>query len=993
MNMLGNSLNNWNYFKASWNNYAIATELNKKSNPVQVSTLLSVIGKECYEVYENLPLTVDERKDNDSIISKLTEYFEPQRNIIYERYLFNSATQRSENKIDQFVNELRKLASTCEYGTLSDELIRDRIVIGISDSSMRARLLRESDLTLNRAIDMCRASEQATCQLRELDHDSEVVQYTKHNKSNHKNNKAQNDKKSRGINVTNCQYCGRSHKKGQCPAFGKKCNKCKQIGHFGKMCAIRSKSQELNMCEENSENSDSAYTINSRPHSNTKQYFTVLQVKPIDSVNMFPMKFQVDSGATCNTMNLHDYKQLTKIEPLPSKTRLKTYSNTIIKPVGQTTLKCRAGSVVKNVHFEIVKDAPTSLLSGKASEELDLIQFNAEHLLHNVTVELSEEQVVNEYSDVFKGLGKLDAKYHIDIDDSVPAVQCTKRRIPMSVRSALKDKLDDLVDKNIITKVTTPTQWVSNIVCVQRNNKLRICLDPVNLNKAIRRCHYPIATVEEISSNLAKAKVFSVVDAKDGFLQVELDRDSSELTTFWTPHGRFRWLRMPFGLSSSPEVFQRKLDECLEGLENIQVIADDILIYGTGDTTEEAVLQHDKAMLALLNRCREQGLKLNSRKLKFKLDKVAYMGHVFSSEGLLPDPEKVSAVSDMPIPENVAAVHRLLGVVTYMAKFVPKLSTIAEPLRRLTHKDSVFEWSEEQDRAVSQIKAVLCSAPVLQYYDVKKETTIECDSSEHGLGAVVTQEGKPVAYASRTLTSTERNYAQIEKEALAVVFACERFEQYIMGKETTVLSDHKPLMNIFAKPILTSPKRLQRMRLRLQKYTIKVQYKPGSQMHISDTLSRATLPISSRDNSTPNYLVFQLKREEDTRAELENVCMKDDLFVTDERLNGIRRHTKTDSTLQTLMNVVKKGFPEDKNELPVCVRDYWSYRGELSTQDGLVYRGTRIIIPVKMRSQLLTRAHASHLGIQYTVNTAKEIMFWPRMHSELVKTVKRCQTC
>ena len=163
------------------------------------------MGKECFEVYENLPLTVNERNDSDIIISKLTEYFEPQRNIIYERYLFNSATQRSENKIDQFVNELRKLASTydtCEYGTLSDELTRDRIVTGISDSSMRACLLRESDLTLNKAIDMCRASEQATCQLKELDHDSEVVQYTKHNKSNHKNNKAQNDKKSRGSNVT-----------------------------------------------------------------------------------------------------------------------------------------------------------------------------------------------------------------------------------------------------------------------------------------------------------------------------------------------------------------------------------------------------------------------------------------------------------------------------------------------------------------------------------------------------------------------------------------------------------------------------------------------------------------------------------------------------------------------------------------------------------------------------------------------------------------------
>ena len=191
---------------------------------------------------------------------------------------------------------------------------------------------------------MCsRASEQAICQLRKLDYNSHIVQHTKHNRSYHKNNKTQYDKKSRGSNVTNCQYCERSHKKGQCPAFGKHSNKCKQIGHFLKLCVTSSKSQELNIREENSENSDSACTINSRSHSNTKEYFTVLQVKPIDSVNMFHMKFQVDSSATCNTMNLHDYKQLTNMEnmeALPSNTRLVTYSSTIIKPVRQTTLKC-----------------------------------------------------------------------------------------------------------------------------------------------------------------------------------------------------------------------------------------------------------------------------------------------------------------------------------------------------------------------------------------------------------------------------------------------------------------------------------------------------------------------------------------------------------------------------------------------------------------------------------------------------------------------------
>ena len=176
--------------------------------------------------------------------------------------------------------------------------------------------------------------------------------------------------------------------------------------------------------------------------------------------------------------------------------------------------------------------------------------------------------------------------------------------------------------------------------------------------------------MEDIAPKLTQAQVFSVVNAKDGFLQVVLDEPSSYLRTFWIPFGRFRWLRMPFGIKSAPEEFQRRLDECLEGLENISVTHDDKVIFGSGETTEEATASHDVAFKALLDRCRERGLKLNKKKLRFKLSKVAYMAHILGSEGLQADPEKMPAIQNMPRPTDVDGVQRLIGVVTYLSKFL-----------------------------------------------------------------------------------------------------------------------------------------------------------------------------------------------------------------------------------------------------------------------------------------------------------------------------------
>ena len=226
-------------------------------------------------------------------------------------------------------------------------------------------------------------------------------------------------------------------------------------------------------------------------------------------------------------------------------------------------------------------------------------------------------------------------------------------------------------------------------VAVRKLGKIRLCIDPKDLNKAITRPHYPLPTIEDILSKLTNAKVFSVLDAQKGFWQIELDESSSFLTTFWTSFGRFRWLRMPFGISSAPEEFQRRQHEVLENLNGVDVIAEDILVYGRGETYEEALADHDKYLKALLQRARDVNLKFNKDKLQLRLSSIPYMGHLITAEGLKPDPRKTQAIQFMQKPKDQAAVQRYLGFVNYLSKFLPKLSTLFEPLRELTKKNAI----------------------------------------------------------------------------------------------------------------------------------------------------------------------------------------------------------------------------------------------------------------------------------------------------------------
>ena len=593
---------------------------------------------------------------------------------------------------------------------------------------------------------------------------------------------------------------------------------------------------------------------------------------------------------------------------------------------------------------------------------------------------------------MFEGLGCMGDAYHIDVDTTIRPVQHVPRRVPVAMKEPLKHKLVELTKQGIITKVEESTPWISNMVAILKPNKLRLCIDPRDLNKVIKRPKYQMPTLEEILPTLTKAKVFTVLDAKDSFHQVKLDDASSYLTTFWTPFGRYRYLRMPFGISSAPEEFQRRMHTTLQGLSGVEVITDDILVFECGDTVEEWQRDHDANLQGLLQRAREKNLKLNKKKLKLCQSEVSYMGHHLTRDGLRPDPAKVRAIKDVPRPDNKKAVERFLGCMQYLSRFLPHLSEVAAPLRVLTEQSAIFTWQTQQEEAFQALKTMITTVPVLKFYDLE-EATIQCDASEKGLGATLLQKGQPVALISRSLTKAEQNYAQIKKECLAIVFACERFNQYIHGRDQTVVqTDHRPLVPIFSKPIYNAPKRLQRMLLRLQKYTLMVVYCPGKEMFIADMLSGAYLHEEPSKNKR-DYQMFQLTEEAQVYKEIEEIDPAKHVRLSAKGIVDLRKATIQDDTLSELAKVIRHGWPDLKQNVPLSIRAFWPFRDELVVDNSIIFKGTKVVIPKSMRTLMLQRIHTSHQGPDACVRRARDVIFWPGMASEIQHLASQCSTC
>lgn len=376
------------------------------------------------------------------------------------------------------------------------------------------------------------------------------------------------------------------------------------------------------------------------------------------------------------------------------------------------------------------------------------------------------------------------------------------------------------------------------------------------------------------------------------------------------------------------------------------------------------------------------------------MQQVSYFGHLLTADRVKADQAKVDAVVNMPNPENVLQMQSLIGMATYLTKFLPKLSEVCEPLRRLTRKDVEFIWTSEQEESVKRLKELATSTPVLKFYDVNEPVEIECDASSVGLGAVLMQNSQPVMYASKALSKSEQNYAQIEKECLAILHACTRFDQYVTGRKLIkVVTDHMPLVSIFKKPLLMAPKRIQRMLIKLKKYRIELNYKRGKEMHIADILSRRFPAEDDKNTPFEEEEVYELRQIKKIFKEIEQVSSISEIDIEDDMLNAIRTTTKADPEMIELREIVVVGWPEHRNAVNPKQRPYWNVRDEIVAANGFLFRGDRIIIPSTLRTQMIESLHYGHPGIVACIRRAKDTMYWPQMTEHIKSKIESCQAC
>ena len=609
---------------------------------------------------------------------------------------------------------------------------------------------------------------------------------------------------------------------------------------------------------------------------------------------------------------------------------------------------------------------------------------------------LTKGIVLEVFKDVHTGLGTLGPPLHISMNPNVTPVQAHPHRCPVAKEPKVAEAIRDMEKQGILKKVTEPTAWISNSVYREKpDGSLRVCIDPSQtINKAIEVPKYPIPTVDELLPKLSNAKIFSCVDVYKGFSNIVLDESSSFLTTMHTPIGRYRWLRMPFGVSLGPEEYQRRQHEVLEGLKGVVNKADDILVFGSGETVEEAEKDHDMNLWNLMLRCKEVNLKLNPKKFQFKVKEVTWMGHLLSGNGVAPHPDRVQAIVDMNPPQDVKGVQRFLGMCNYLSRFTPNLAEIVKPLTELTHVNAVWSWSSQHDQAFKEAKRVIANATTLRYFDVNKPCVLQVDASDTGLGGALLQEGQPVAFTSSTLSATEINYAPIEKECLAIKVACTKFYQYLYSKQDVVVhSDHQPLETIFKKPLRSAPKRLQRMMLQLQPFKFTVVYKKGKYMYLADTLSRAALKQPAPSGTQEEvFQCYSGDAQELFRAELESLEL-DSPEIQPSTLEEIRVATQGDRTLSALCQFVAHGWPPDKSHVPTVLRHYYPCRDELAVYHGVVYKSHKVIIPLQLQSTMVRKLHQGHQGGESMVRRAREVMYWPGMRAAILQESANCSVC
>jgi transposase InsO family protein len=979
----------WPNWARRYRRFRSANDIAGLEGEVQVDQLLYCMGDEAEVIFSNLtvrtdagvvnPLTNAQKKEFGTVMTAFEQYFMPKVNHVDFRIEFNSRTQKDSESIEEYVRELHKLVEFCEYPD-KDNMMRDRFVTGVTDKQLEKELrLKGNTLTLSEAISIARNWERVNNRMTgasastSSDGKSQVDAINKSKRPSQGGRRgrggkstARGDRSQSGATGANskCENCGMVHKDGwSCPAKGKKCLKCHKFGHFRAACRAQGV-KELTTQEE-------GYFLGALNTVQSDEGPWMAKLPIQDTI----VQFKVDSGADVSVISEQTYKMIKPKPALePTRDVLKSVSGKVpCMGTFMTETKLPSGQRYKFRIYVIPKGS--NLLSRAIAKQMNIIQFN----------EVNELKIDE---DVFSEVGLMKTEPVIIKmrEGAVPFNLPVARRVSLPMVPLVEKEIQRMERNGIIRRITKPTEWCSPMVATMKKcgHEVRICVDLKHLNKDVEREKYIIPAVQDMIAKLSGSVKFTSLDAAGAYLQMPLSEESQELTTFLTPLGRFCFTRVPYGITSASEIFQRKVTEILDGVSNVVIYQDDILVFGKTDE------EHDQTLVKVIAKLKESGLRLNKKKCCFGQRSLKFLGHHISKDGVRPDEDKVKAIVNLEPPEDITSLRRVIGMIQYLGQYLPNLSTVMKPLNDLLRNDSAWIWDSEQERAFNTVKKMVSEAPCLAYYDLNRKTVISADASSYGIGGLIMQydeAGKlrPVAFVSRTLSNAEKNYAQIEKECLASVWTCEKFSRYLVGLNSfTLLTDHKPLVPLIGeKPLDQVPIRCQRLLMRMMRFNPVPKYVPGKDLIVADALSRQPLKVS--DKVHVDDLV------EEVAIYVDSVVSQ--WPATDAKLEQIRHATCDDLKLSMTMQFVAKGWPRYSSDVPDELQDMFEQRAHLSIVDGLLVYDDRIVIPSCMQEEILSRIHEGHPGIVKSRERAKQSVWWKGLSGQISDTIERCSFC
>ncbi|XP_054830333.1 uncharacterized protein K02A2.6-like [Eublepharis macularius] len=691
-----------------------------------------------------------------------------------------------------------------------------------------------------------------------------------------------------------------------------------------------------------------------------------------------PCEMEVDSGSALSIISKDLFDRVCtggrskRLEP--SDLILTDFQGRRVPVAGVGLVKVSYKQFQGPLHVVVVKGRLTSLLG------LDWFEALGIHVTGVQQVSQSGIRAVcEEFPGVFDGsLGCYKGPpVSFNLNPAAAPVRLKARRVPFALKPRIDEELDRLIAQGVLEPVSHAC-WETPIVTpIKANGDVRICADyKCTINKALQQHAYPVPVVSHLLASLAGGRIFAKIDLAQAYQQLPVDEATAEAQTIVTHRGAFKVKRLQFGVSVAPGIFQGLMEGLLRGIPGVIPYFDDVLIAGS---TPSELSDRLREVLRCLQ---DTGLKVKKEKCQFGVPRVEFLGFLIDADGIHPTDSKVQAISQAPPPRSKKELQAFLGLLNFYHAFLPHKASLAEPLHHLLEKNAKWTWDCRHARAFTAVKELLSSEAVLTHFDESKPLILASDASPYGIGAVLSHrmpDGReaPIAYFSRSLSRAERNYAQIDKEALALVAGVKKFHDYVYGRRFEITTDHKPLLGLLAAdrqtPQVMSP-RMLRWSVFLSAYDYQLSYRPGKAIGHADALSRLPLPEPA-DDPSPAHGVMQIE----------------DLPQPPLVASDIAAHSAKDPTLSRVLNWVWRGWPAGGAEPEL--QPFHSRQLELSVHKGCLLWGSRVVVPPKLRQRVLEALHVGHPGIVKMKALARSYVWWPGIDREVEGWVRACQPC